>query len=143
MLHRHLQDVRLLQLGVSGALRRRKQHLVSITRQLSDRKRFEINTYIFFEGIQDERFQLTQALVDPRSSPLFHDRLRGLQLKQDDYDSEHFWIDARRLSDEMYPPFCAPRLSWVCQELCSCSPGLQRPERMSFFPSYLQASSYQ
>lgn len=49
MLHRHLQDVRLLQFRVSGA--------------------------IFFERIQDESFQLPQALVDSGSSPLFHNWL--------------------------------------------------------------------
>ena len=35
MLHRHLQDVRLLQFRVSGALRGRKTRMVRITRSLS------------------------------------------------------------------------------------------------------------
>lgn len=35
MLHRHLQDVRLLQFGVSGALRRWETHMVRITRSPS------------------------------------------------------------------------------------------------------------
>lgn len=54
MLHRHLQDVRLLQFGVSGA--------------------------ILFESVQDESFQLSQTLVDSGSSPFFHNWLRGLSV---------------------------------------------------------------
>lgn len=37
MLHRHLQDVRLLQFGVSGALGRWKTHMVRIIRSPSAR----------------------------------------------------------------------------------------------------------
>ena len=88
MLHRHLQDVRLLQFRVSGALRGRKTRMVRITRSLSRCLTaavwMSINkpggplsayNYIFFERIQDESFQLAQALVDPGSSPLFHNWL--------------------------------------------------------------------
>lgn len=41
----------------------------------------DLSTYIFFESIQDESFQLSQAFVDPGSSPLFHNRLGGLKIK--------------------------------------------------------------
>lgn len=34
-----------------------------------------LHTYIFLKRVQNERFQLTQALVDSGSSPLFHDWL--------------------------------------------------------------------
>ncbi len=42
----------------------------------------------------------------------------------------------------LYQPFCAQRRSWVYRESCSCLPGLQRPERRRFFPSYRQASFF-
>lgn len=54
VLHRHLQDVCFLQLGVPGA--------------------------IFLQGIQDEGLQLPQALIDPGPAPLLHDRLGGLSV---------------------------------------------------------------
>lgn len=52
VLHSHLKDVRLLQFGVSGA--------------------------VFLECVQDQGLQLAQTLIDPRTSPLFHDWFRRL-----------------------------------------------------------------
>lgn len=31
------------------------------------------DTYVFFQSVQDEGFELTQAFVDPGSSPFLHD----------------------------------------------------------------------
>lgn len=92
MLHCHLQNVRFLQFRVSGALGRNKEegekwsdsHLIAAGQGNGGGERLErdaaqnpdgLQTYIFFKRVQDERLQLTQALVDSGSSPLFHDWL--------------------------------------------------------------------
>lgn len=41
----------------------------------------QVYTYIFLQGVQDERFQLTQALVDSCSPSLFHDGFGGLEIR--------------------------------------------------------------
>lgn len=58
--------------GTSGPERDRMGRLLQKT-QLGR------TTYIFFERVQDEGFELTQTLVDPGSSPLLHDRLGRLR----------------------------------------------------------------
>lgn len=40
------------------------------------------HTHVFLHGVQDEGLELVEAVVDPRSPPLLHDRLVALRTKE-------------------------------------------------------------
>lgn len=44
---------------------------------------WKADAYVFFQGVQDERFELTQAFVDPSSSSFLHDGFRWLKKRGD------------------------------------------------------------
>lgn len=85
VLHSHLQDVGLFQLGVSWALKGQKETEIKFLLEKKIRGlyfRLFLNRmsppHIFLERIHDEGLELAQALVDARTSPLLHDGFRRL-----------------------------------------------------------------
>lgn len=71
------------------------------------------STYIFFQGIQNEGLELPQALIDPGAAPLLHDRLGGLERRE----------ETRGMSTlAPIPHFTAPHVHARIHRLASCCP---------------------
>lgn len=79
----HLQDVRLLQFGVSAALESEERSSVSAG-PAAPARCARAAAYVFLQRVQDEALQLRQALVDARASALLHDGFGGLQEERED-----------------------------------------------------------